>query len=235
MLLEHHLDELYTLARKVCWLFQRIAKTGGGLPVSCCIPAAKLPKAHTGGAVRCKVPPEQHMIRWPVFFPVADFLNINSWLLLHSESQKKNPGSYSEVTVRSGFSPAILFYMETISWHPGERADLLPPSPLGSPSPPVPTALLFQINNIWIWRSGPCNFLFFFLILSTFAQLLELTDSLGRGRTNADQTWTCTHCDPSSPAQLWGWTWEKVQLWWWDMMSMEARGWDPAVTFPRIH
>lgn len=87
MLLEHHLDELCTLARKVCCLFQRIAKTGGDFPVFCCIPAAKFPSSHWRG---CEVQSSLRAAHDSLtsFLFSSRFLNINSWLLLHSESQK---------------------------------------------------------------------------------------------------------------------------------------------------
>lgn len=165
MLLEHHLDKLCILARKVCWLFQRIAKTGGGFPVFCCILAAKLRSSHRRGCEVQSSPGAAHDSLTSFLFS-SRFLNINSWLLLHSESQK-NPGSYSEVTVRSGFSPAILFYTERISRHPekGLTCSFLSSWLTFSPIPHCFAFTNTEYLNLKIWTLQ--LFLSFQLLLSS--------------------------------------------------------------------
>lgn len=181
-------------------------------------------QAHTGRAVRCKVPPEQHMILWPVFFSVADFwtLTVGCFYIVRAKKSWKLFRGYSRVRIFTSHS--VLHGKDSMASR--RKGWLAPTSPLGSPFPPFPTAFLLQRKNIWIWRSGPCNFLYQLLLSS----LNWLTARAGAG-PNWDQTFTCTHCDPSGPAHFWCWMWEKVQL----MVSREERGWDPAVTFPRIH
>lgn len=153
-------------------------------------------QTHTGGAVRCKAPPQQHMILWPVFFSVADFwtLTVGCFCVVRAKKSWKLFRGYRQVRIFTSHS--VLHGQDSMASR--TKGWLAPTSPLGSPSPPFPIAFLLQIKNIWIWRSGPCNF---FFILLTFAQLLDPNDSLGRGRTQLGSNIHLYSPCPSSPAQ----------------------------------